>query len=402
VQAEEWLRTNGHLLEVAWERLFVEAVLSKVEGLDFEHVRAQVPFTDGSGRERRLDFAIVDDRGAKLAIEVMGLQATPVMQRDFTNDSRKAIALVTNGWVYLPLANAVFGRPGPGGQLIERIDGARRCAKAIRATLHSMRSARAAEVLNDSFRARIAETEADIQALKRQRADATAAKARAEAEAERLRASHVSAPELEAIERRIADTNRLLDELNAGLSEASNALAAMQSVQAPSGPTVGTPEPAPSPTRLRPVFFAAVALAAAASAVGGGAIALKMSRDRDPPKPTPAASTISSTMAVSCEGTIGWGDAVSCPGRSLTVKGPVAGISYQKNVTGGPTFVNLGNDFPSAIRFQVVIWERCRSNFTVPPETAYGGKVLYVTGGVEVHGGVPQMEVCFPAQVTVE
>lgn len=71
---KEFLRLNGDELRrnSDYEVLFVERVLPKVRGIDFDHVSIQTQFTDDQGRQRFIDFTLVEGERVRLAIEMDG------------------------------------------------------------------------------------------------------------------------------------------------------------------------------------------------------------------------------------------------------------------------------------------------------------------------------------------
>lgn len=114
MDAREWLRRNEDQFESPWERLFVEAVLSRVPGLDFASVTAQWPFRDGDGRQRRADLVIREGHAVRLAIEVDGFAHHGATNEQFVDDRRKEHSLRLDGWSVLRIPNSLFGRPGRG------------------------------------------------------------------------------------------------------------------------------------------------------------------------------------------------------------------------------------------------------------------------------------------------
>ena len=81
------------------------------------------------------------------------------------------------------------------------------------------------------------------------------------------------------------------------------------------------------------------------------------------------------------------------------VYGPVVGASYRPDISGQPTWLNIGEDYPSQNRFVVIIWGENRGNFPQAPEDYYLGKTIYVTGLITEYNGVPQIEVTSPDQI---
>jgi hypothetical protein len=109
-------------------------------------------------------------------------------------------------------------------------------------------------------------------------------------------------------------------------------------------------------------------------------------------------STVSASK--SCRGAVSWQTARKYMGRYATIKGPVAGSKYAASSNGSPTFLNIGVDYPNPRRVTVVIWGENRARFG-SPERRYRGHTLCVRGLVEAYGGVPEIEVTSPAQITV-
>jgi hypothetical protein len=88
-------------------------------------------------------------------------------------------------------------------------------------------------------------------------------------------------------------------------------------------------------------------------------------------------------------------------GKSVTVCGLVASTSYALQSLGRPTFLNLDRPYPKQ-PFTVVIWGEDRSSFSPPPEKAYSGKKICVSGPVSAFRGEPRIVVTGPSQITVE
>lgn len=98
-------------------------------------------------------------------------------------------------------------------------------------------------------------------------------------------------------------------------------------------------------------------------------------------------------------GAISWDEAKDHIGDRIAVCGPVAGTFYGSSIKGRPTFLNVGEDYPSKRRFTVVIWGENRGNFPQAPETYYSGKTICVTGLIQEYEGIPQIEVTTPGQI---
>ncbi len=94
-------------------------------------------------------------------------------------------------------------------------------------------------------------------------------------------------------------------------------------------------------------------------------------------------------------------DAAKYIGKSATVCGRVASATYASRTRGEPTFINLDRPYPNQI-FTAVIWGDNRSKFSPPPESAYSGKRICVTGRVSNFKGQPEIIVRDPAQIATE
>lgn len=88
-------------------------------------------------------------------------------------------------------------------------------------------------------------------------------------------------------------------------------------------------------------------------------------------------------------------------GENYTVCGSVKGTYYARSSNGAPTFINLDGNYPNQ-PFNIVIWEGYRSAFKSAPETYYMSKKLCVTGTIDEHKGVPNIEARSPSQIKVK
>jgi hypothetical protein len=98
---------------------------------------------------------------------------------------------------------------------------------------------------------------------------------------------------------------------------------------------------------------------------------------------------------------IHWYQAKQHIGRHGTVGGPVKATIYEKRVSGHPTFINIGRDYPNKARFTVVIWEKYRQAFPFRPEAKYRGRTLLVTGKIRWFEGCAEMFVRSPAAIKI-
>jgi endonuclease YncB( thermonuclease family) len=98
---------------------------------------------------------------------------------------------------------------------------------------------------------------------------------------------------------------------------------------------------------------------------------------------------------------VAWSEARAHVGEVVTVEGPVVSTKYADTQRGEPTYLDLGREYPDPERVTVVIWGRNRERFPQPPEQAFRGKRIRVTGEVSLYRDVPQIEVAGPAQIEV-
>lgn len=111
------------------------------------------------------------------------------------------------------------------------------------------------------------------------------------------------------------------------------------------------------------------------------------------PAPPPPASSISSGFS--------WRDASNHLGQFTTICGPVVSTHYASSSNGQPTFLNVGEDFPSSRRLVVLIWGDDRGRFPDRPEDFYWGKEICVKGEIEVYQGVYEVEVSSPLSIEI-
>ena len=97
-----------------------------------------------------------------------------------------------------------------------------------------------------------------------------------------------------------------------------------------------------------------------------------------------------------------WRDASSHLGDYTTICGPVVSTHFASTSDGQPTFLNMGEDYPSNARFVVLIWGEDRERFPSPPEDLYSGQSICVTGEVEIYEGVYEIEATTPTSIDLE
>lgn len=99
---------------------------------------------------------------------------------------------------------------------------------------------------------------------------------------------------------------------------------------------------------------------------------------------------------------VDWTEAGRYVGENRTVCGPVAGARFAKDSRGQPTFLNVGEDYPSPKRFVVLIWGDDRPNFPFEPESYYEGKTICATGEIQEYQGSYEVEIRSPNAVEIQ
>jgi hypothetical protein len=84
-----------------------------------------------------------------------------------------------------------------------------------------------------------------------------------------------------------------------------------------------------------------------------------------------------------------------------TVRGIVVSATYAPQKKGQPTYLYLDQDSPNEI-FTIKIWGSDRGKFAVPPEFAFKGKTVRVTGKIVVFLGTSEVIVQNPAQIVID
>ena len=112
-----------------------------------------------------------------------------------------------------------------------------------------------------------------------------------------------------------------------------------------------------------------------------------------------AVFTYALATAVLAQNRITASDAANYIGKTATVCGQVASVTYAVRSKGHPTFINLDRPYPNQI-FTVLIWGNDRGKFSIPPENDYKGKKICVTGTITIFRGVTEIVVRNPSQIS--
>lgn len=90
-------------------------------------------------------------------------------------------------------------------------------------------------------------------------------------------------------------------------------------------------------------------------------------------------------------GGVSWSDAASHFGSVERVCGPLAGSGTSQD----DVFLNLGHDYPSSRRFQIVVWDVGALEPIAP------GATLCTTGKITLYEGVGQIELTDPTAIEI-
>lgn len=101
------------------------------------------------------------------------------------------------------------------------------------------------------------------------------------------------------------------------------------------------------------------------------------------------------------DASIPWGDYSDFIGETTMVTGPVADISILNDSNGSPSFIDLGEAYPSTDRFTIVIWEEHYDDVATVLNEISVNDIIYVEGCIEMYDGIPQIEVTDPSQINI-
>lgn len=98
---------------------------------------------------------------------------------------------------------------------------------------------------------------------------------------------------------------------------------------------------------------------------------------------------------------IAYEEAYMYAGETTMVTGPVADISILNDSNGSPSFIDLGEAYPSTDRFTIVIWEEHYDDVATLLNEISVNEIIYVEGCIEMYDGIPQIEVTDPSQINI-
>lgn len=100
---------------------------------------------------------------------------------------------------------------------------------------------------------------------------------------------------------------------------------------------------------------------------------------------------------------LSWDEALDHVGEVTCVSGEVASVGTSRR---GDVFLNLGNPYPDTNRFTIFIPARCVGQFEVQFGARFWrrlqGATVSAYGEIKLYKGVPEIELCDPARLTIE
>ncbi|MGZ4118634.1 MAG: hypothetical protein ACXVPY_14195 [Bacteroidia bacterium] len=85
------------------------------------------------------------------------------------------------------------------------------------------------------------------------------------------------------------------------------------------------------------------------------------------------------TISTIAQTEIKLGDVQNHIGDSVRLQAKIYGGKYLKPAKGSPTFLDVGGNYPNA-PLTLVIWNDVRKQFQEPPENAFKGRQMFITG----------------------
>ena len=104
----------------------------------------------------------------------------------------------------------------------------------------------------------------------------------------------------------------------------------------------------------------------------------------------------------SCSNPIWWSEAGHHAGRRVSFRGPITRVTHRSDINGTPTWVEMGEPFPSPNRVSLVIWGERRHVFGSLLSRDLRGREVCVTGSVKLRDGIANVELRSPEQLLFE
>ncbi|NKI35147.1 DUF559 domain-containing protein [Wenzhouxiangella sp. XN79A] len=388
VTLQTWIAQNSEKLGSRYEELFLRTVLPRVPNLDLHYLQAQMSFEDLDGKRRYCDFAIAETEDLKVAIEIDGYDKTGrgqgMTRNEFLDWQRRQAGLTSQGWHVLRFANIdVRDRPDDCAEHITLLLRKLRARLEHHTKLHKrlIELTQRLEKANKENRKAIQDEVGKYGGALKQKEGAY--------QKEKTRRSE--------IEKELSEVRKLLERAEAEKTLGPSEELRLRSLEQTQRIEKLEEEGGIMKTTIW--AFAIIIIAVIAAGVvlisGGlerGALQSPALNVQPPISPRVPAGA-------SCESPIRWSEAGSHVGESMSITGPVRSITYRSQSRGQPTWINIGEDFPSSRRLELVIWGRNRASFASLLDQLSVGDVICVTGEVSSYEGRSQIELRYPGQL---
>jgi len=391
---QRWIEEHRFELEKThFELKFAETVLSNVKGLDPAAVRTQTNFKDLKGGDRYIDFTIQEGDFVRIGIEVDGWdkknRKTGMSPAEFRDWSLRELSMAASGWTPLRFANSlVAGSPDDCRELIE-----------IRLTLERER---ALAILEGGARG-----EEEHRAVQSVRDTARDAERRLESGTDPSSVESIRTEFDQASQKDLAALTSHLDpETKARITvleqERRDTLAELERELEREAERRRRAEKENRGMKIMgvAVILMAVVVVLALSGVFGGDTPNgpgETSNGAAPPvaqAPQPVPSVPDPSL---CDRATPASEVSDSELRSkVEVRGEVASTRAAEGST--PAFLNLGRPFPDQ-DIAIVIWPAQVKNFATPPEDAYDGREIAVSGQLGQFDGSLRVKAQTPSDI---
>lgn len=372
---KSWQKKYGReLARNKWEMTFVLQVLSRVDGLQWRFVQAQMPFTDFKGKNRAADFAIKESDHLLIALEVDGYDkrgtGSGMTHEEFVDWQRRHASLEAQGWRVLRFANRdVRDCPDDCAKLIEYLlRNERNKAKHYEA-IHRTYINKQNEL--DKTRRKMESIQDQALESRKLQEELNRLENERDTLARQLQENHQSEP---LTEQEITEWKKLDLRQKAHIAELENQLEKALQEGAIMKHSIWA--------------FAFVIIAAMVLLVY-----VTTDQNRTPSPSIAESGPARVVRGESCENPATWRESESFLGGRAALRGPIAGIRYSREVRGQPTWINIGADFPEPDRLVLVVWGRNRPALSGLLDNLSVGQIICAVGRVFEYEGVPQIEI---------
>lgn len=395
VDVESWLRLNKNKLGSKFEEAFVRNVLAYVKDIDFDSIQAQYHFTDLDKANRYCDF-VIKEGTVRIAIEIDGYSKrnTGGMSHDeFIDWQRRQAALTAQGWYVLRFANRdVMQHPERCRRYIELLLQDQRSKsqnqQRLESTLQQMREDLLIAQAVNSAAQHNEDTAKNIDVLQQEILLLTQQLGRAK------KTRPLSNEDKQEVERLIHDLeaeNKALRTASIESEKQKEQLELKAQHMQHQGLQLGKEN-----TSMRTTVWAFTAIICLLIV---SAVYLYV---HEPKHVTSAIPEHVEHKNIFCKGAVPWSQAKNYVGQQIQVKEQVLEYRYMPHINGQPTWINIGEKYPSNNRLALVVWGDDRENLKTVLSADLVGLQVCVTGIVSLFDQTPQIVVKNAQQLLLE